>query len=253
MLRTLKIIWRITRLTSHILAGLILAAIFLRSALPSSSLSARFSTWWHTRTCKIFGVAHEQFGEISQTPTLFIANHISWFDIPAIGSVIPLHFLAKDEIASWPVIGWLAHKTGTLFIRRGDKEAARLSITAIVKTLKQGGHVLVFPEGTTNDGTKIGHFHSRLLQAAFDADVVVQPLAITYPHPDGIHPHAPYVGEVQMLDSALAFMAADDISVCLHFLPVLDPKKFTGRDTLTDTAKQMISAIVVNQPIATDD
>ena len=252
MLRQLKIAWRSSLLILHIIAGLVLAAIFLRSALPSASISARFSTLWHTRICKIFGVAHEQFGEISNTPTLFIANHISWFDIPAIGSVIPLHFLAKDEISSWPVIGWLAQKTGTLFIRRGDKDAARLSIEAIVRTLKRGGHVLVFPEGTTNDGTKLGHFHSRLIQAAFDADVVVQPLAITYPHPDGIHPHAPYVGDVQMLDSALAFMAADDISVGLHFLPILDPKKFAGRDSLTDTAKQLISAVVVNQPIATE-
>lgn len=252
LLRKLRTTWRFSQLLLHFIAGALLAAIFLRRGLPSGSTSAKFSTWWHTRLRNIFGVRHEQFGEISNTPTLFVANHISWFDIPAAGSILPIHFLAKNEIASWPIIGWFAHKTGTLFIRRGSKDAARQSIEDIATVLRNGSHVLVFPEGTTHDGIKVGHFHSRLLQAAFDANVVIQPLAITYPHPDGIHPHAPYVGEVQMIDSALGFMASNDVTVCLHFLPVLDPKKFTNRDALAITAKQMIADIVENQPIATD-
>jgi 1-acyl-sn-glycerol-3-phosphate acyltransferase len=250
MFTRIKIAWRISRLVFHIISGMLLAAIFLRRTLPPGSFAAILSTRWHARTCKIFGVKHEIFGEINPTPTLFVANHISWFDIPSIGAVIPLHFLAKDEIASWPVIGWLAHKTGTLFIRRGSKDAAKHSIAAMVNALKKGGHVLVFPEGTTHNGVKVGHFHSRLLQAAFDAGVTIQPIAVTYPHADGIHPHAPYVGDVQMLHNALAFMAADDMAVALHFLPALNPNDFASRDTITDNAKQLIAAVVENQPLA---
>lgn len=252
MPRKIKIAWRFSQLILHLLSGILLAAIFLPRKMASGSISARLSTWWHYRLCKIFGVQHVKHGDINLTPTLFVANHISWFDIPAIGAVIPLHFLAKDEIASWPVIGWLANKTGTLFIRRGSKDAARQSIETIRKVLQAGSHVLVFPEGTTCDGVKLGYFHSRLLQAAIDANVLVQPLAITYPHADGIHPHAPYVGDVQMYDSALNFMASDDMTVSLHFLPVLDPGQFAGRDALTDAAKKMIASIVENQPVALD-
>ena len=112
--------------------------------------------------------------------------------------------------------------------------------------------MLAFPEGTTCNGVKLGFFHSRLLQAAIDANVVIQPLAITYPHADGIHPHAPYVGDVQMFDSAMNFMASDDITVCLHFLPILDSKNYSGRDALTDAAKKIIAAVVETQPVAPD-
>ena len=249
MPRKIKIAWRFSQLILHLISGMMLAAMFLPRKLNSDSMASKLSIWWYYRLCRIFGVHHKHFGDISRVPTLFVANHISWFDIPAIGAVIPLHFLAKDEIASWPVIGWLAQKTGTLFIHRGSKDAARQSIEAIAAVLKKGSHVLVFPEGTTCDGVKLGFFHSRLLQAAIDADVVIQPLAITYPHTDGIHPHAPYVGEVQMHDSALNFMASDDITVCLHFLPTLDPKNYSGRDTLTSAAKMMIAEIVENLPV----
>jgi 1-acyl-sn-glycerol-3-phosphate acyltransferase len=250
MPRKIKIAWRFSQLILHLISGVILAAIFLPRKMTGGSVAARLSIWWHFRLCRIFGVRHVKHGEINLTPTLFVANHISWFDIPAIGAAIPLHFLAKDEIASWPVIGWLANKTGTLFIRRGGKDAARQSIDIISKVLQSGSHVLVFPEGTTCDGVKLGFFHSRLLQAAIDANVVIQPLAITYPHADGIHPHAPYIGDVQMFSSAMNFMASDDITVSLHFLPVLDPKDFAGRDAITDTAKQMIAAVVETQPLA---
>ena len=251
MLRNLKVIWRFAQLILHFIAGIILAAIFLPRKLKTGTVAARLSQWWYFRLCRIFGVQHEHFGDISCVPTLFVANHISWFDIPAIGAATPLHFLAKDEIASWPVIGWLANKTGTLFIHRGNKDAARQSIDAIVNVLNTGSNVLVFPEGTTCDGVKLGFFHSRLLQAAIDANAVVQPLAITYPHADGIHPHAPYVGEVQMFNSAINFMASDDITVCLHFLPILKPKDYSGRDALTEAAKKAIAAVVENQPLST--
>lgn len=250
MPRKIKIAWRFSQLMFHLLFGMILAAIFLPRKMNSGSIAARLSTWWHDRLCRIFGVTQVIQGEINPTPTLFVANHISWFDIPAVGAAIPLHFLAKDEIASWPVIGWLAHKTGTLFIRRGSKDAARQSIAGITTVLQGGSHVLVFPEGTTCDGVKLGFFHSRLLQAAIDAGVMIQPLAITYPHADGIHPHAPYVGDVQMFDSAMNFMASDDITVSLHFLPALDPGHFAGRDAITAAARKMIASIVETQPVA---
>jgi 1-acyl-sn-glycerol-3-phosphate acyltransferase len=249
----LIIIWRSLQLFFHFLAGIILSFIFLRNRLPPRSFAARLNIWWHKRLCTILAVKHECIGEISNTPTLFVANHISWFDIPAVSAVLPLHFLAKQEINSWPVIGWLANKAGTLFIPRGQKGAAQVSIQAITEDLRSGCHVLIFPEGTTCDGTRVGHFHSRLLQSAFDAGVVVQPIAITYPHPDGVHPRAPYVGDTQLLDSALGFLTPHDIHVCLHFLPVLNTKDFAGRDEITGAAKKMIAAKVGNQPVAAND
>lgn len=249
----LIIVWRSSQLMFHFLAGIALAFIFLRNRLPPKSYAARLSLWWHKRLCNILAVKHTYYGDISTVPTLFVANHISWFDIPAVGAVIPLHFLAKQEINSWPVIGWLANKTGTLFIPRGSKGAAQQSINTITSNLRSGCQVLIFPEGTTYNGTRVGHFHSRLLQAAFDAGVVVQPVAITYPHPDGVHPRAPYIGDTQLLDSAIGFLTPHDISVCLHFLPVLNPEGFAGRDDITDTVKKMIAARVENQPVAAND
>ena len=244
-LKPLRIGWRFLLLVIHIICGLLMAILFLRKLIEPNSLAARLTLWWHQRLCKIFAVNKTVEGDISTRPTLFVVNHISWFDIPALGSSVPVHFLAKNEINSWPIIGWLASRAGTLFIKRGARGAAQQSHEEIYRTLKNGGHVILFPEGTTTDGRSVRKFHSRLFQAAIDAGAQVQPVALQYPHAEGVHPAAPFIGDTQFLESSLAMMSESCMDVHLQFLPPLQAAGF-NRDQLADLCQRQIRQIIEN-------
>jgi len=242
-LKPVRIIWRFILLLLHVLTGFILAVPFVNKSIRPGSFAATLTLWWHRRVCNIFGVQVQVEGAMNSTPTLFVVNHISWFDIPALGSRIPVHFLSKDEVNSWPIIGWLAQRTGTLFIKRGARGAAQQSIDDIRQVLQQGNHVIIFPEGTTTDGNSVRRFHSRLLQAAIDAGAQVQALALTYPHPSGVHPKAPFIGDTQLLESTLGMMSERRMDVGIHFLSSIDASQY-NRDQLAQMTEDEIRHMV---------
>jgi len=237
--KPVRISWRLSLLILHIFTGLFMAIFFLRKVVHPGSLAARFTLWWHQRLCNIFGMRKSVHGNINQQPTLFVINHISWFDIPSLGSSVPVHFLSKDEINSWPLVGWMAEKAGTLFIKRGFKGAAEQSIKDITQALLNGGHVIVFPEGTTTDGSSLARFHSRLFQAAINAKAQVQPIALSYPHPDGVHPKAPFIGDTQFIESLIDMISEKSMDVRLDFLQPVNASEYS-RDELAEIAKQLI-------------
>lgn len=242
-LKPFRILWRFLLLLVHIIIGLLLAIPFVNKSLKPGSFAATLTLWWHGRTCKIFGVKLSVHGDINNSPTLFVVNHISWFDIPALGSCVPVHFLSKDEVNSWPIIGWLAGKAGTLFIKRGARGAAEQSIKQIAESLNTGHHVIVFPEGTTTDGTSVRRFHGRLFQAAIDAGAFVQPIALRYPHPQGVHPKIPFIGETQFLESTLSMMSERRMYAALHFLQPIKASDYS-RDELARNCQQNILNVI---------
>ncbi|ENO16718.2 1-acyl-sn-glycerol-3-phosphate acyltransferase [Marinobacter nanhaiticus D15-8W] len=143
---------------------------------------------------------------------LLVSNHISWSDIPILGGVLPLRFLSKVEVRTWPVIGWLAEQAGTLFIRRGGGQA-RATRDQIADTLRSGQSVLVFPEGTTTLGITVLPFHGRLLSSAIDAEIPIQPITIGYRrnnHPDHL---APFIGDDQFEHHLIRMLREPAVSV----------------------------------------
>ena len=173
-------------------------------------------------------------------------NHISWFDIPALASQKPLHFLSKSEIKSWPLIGWLAEHAGTLYIERGASGAAQKSLNEITACLKQGYSVVIFPEGTTTDGRTLKKFHGRLLQAAIDAQVRIQPVALRYPYAGGVNPYVPYIDDMTFMDSVTGLIHTSPLEVELHFLePIethLESDGSSLRQQLANKARSEIAA-----------
>lgn len=153
-----------------------------------------FARFCFATAAHCLGFRVHQQGHVEQGPVLLVSNHISWSDIPILGGVVKLRFLSKIEVRNWPVIGWLAAQAGTLFIRRGGGQA-RMTRDTIAETLASGQSVLVFPEGTTSVGITVLPFHSRLLSAAQEAGVPIQPISIGYRrsgHPDHL---APFIGD----------------------------------------------------------
>lgn len=199
----LRVTWRVVRLTLHVLFGLVLTPLVLtRHAGGTLRTNPHVTSWWHNRLCDILGISLTVEGYRPRSPALLVSNHVSWLDIIVLGGLTPTDFLSKDEVRRWPVIGWLAARTGTLFIRRGHGQAGAVG-EQIAGRLRAQGLLTLFPEGTTTDGRSVRPFFSRLFAAAVDTGTDVVPVALRY-HIDGLHdPVAPYIGD-QSLAANLA-------------------------------------------------
>jgi 1-acyl-sn-glycerol-3-phosphate acyltransferase len=160
-------------------------------------------------------------GELPKAPMLWVSNHISWTDIPLLGMLTPLSFLSKAEVRTWPVAGWLAAKAGSLFIRRGsgDSQLIRKQMT---RHLEQAYPLLMFPEGTTTDGRSLRTFHGRLLSAAIDSEVAMQPVAIRYVRNGEPCALAPFIGDDDLLSHLMRLFANDRGSVEIHLLKPIE-------------------------------
>jgi 1-acyl-sn-glycerol-3-phosphate acyltransferase len=178
---------------------------------------------YHRFGCACLGVRRRVRG----TPppegegALIVANHVSWLDISVIGAERRLCFVAKSEVATWPVFGLLAKLQRTLFIDRSRKTATAGVTAEMGRRISDGQSVVLFAEGTTGDGTRTLPLRSALLGAAHEAlgrnggdgDITIYPLAITY---TGFHGMAG--GRVER--SALAWYG--DMELAPHLKAMLD-------------------------------
>ena len=147
--------------------------------------------------CRVLGRLAADGGNV-----LVVANHISWLDIVVLDAVCPVRFVAKAELARWPVAGSLARAGGTLFIERARRrDTHRVSLT-VTEALRAGDIVAVFPEGTTSEGASTLPFKSSLLQSIVDAGGDMLPLAIRYRDLRGARSSAAaYVGDDSFMTS----------------------------------------------------
>jgi 1-acyl-sn-glycerol-3-phosphate acyltransferase len=164
-------------------------------------------------------------------PRLFVANHVSWLDVYALGARWPARFVAKAETASWPLAGTIARSFDALFIVRGSvRDAARVK-ARVAAALAAGDSVAVFPEATTTDGTRLGRFHAAMFQAAVETGAVIQPVAVRYRRPDGSPcPAAAFVGDDTFAASLCRVLREPAIHVDVHVGPALSPAGWTRRE-----------------------
>ena len=117
-----------------------------------------------TRFCRIIaviGIKVDARGALPSTaPRFVVANHVSWTDIIALASLYPFVFLAKSEVANWPVLGLLARLQGTIFVERGARQDISRVNDSLADVLRAGGDLVVFPEGTSSDGAAVLPFRS---------------------------------------------------------------------------------------------
>jgi lyso-ornithine lipid O-acyltransferase len=145
---------------------------------------------YHRLVCRILGIRVAAQGEMAKNrPLLIVGNHTSYLDIEVLGSLIPGSFVAKAEIARWPFFGWLAKLQRSVFIERRSSKA-REHKDEIEKRLLEGDVLILFPEGTSNDGNRILPFRSALFSVAErrveGEALVVQPVSLAYTRLDGM-------------------------------------------------------------------
>lgn len=160
-MRRLRRYGRVTRVLLVVALGLGMASVFgLMERLKLNSTMNRRQRWsqfFMSRLSNALPYRIKVFGQLPQTPMLWVSNHVSWTDIALLGQLTPLSFLSKAEVRGWPVAGWLAAKAGSLFIRRGAGDSQRVR-EHMTRHLQQPLPLLMFPEGTTTDGRSVRTF-----------------------------------------------------------------------------------------------
>jgi lyso-ornithine lipid O-acyltransferase len=239
----LRLCYRVGLITLLFVSGLIIAGI----VFPASAVLYKPTNAKHKRDSlklawlKWFGsilslkVTYE--GKLPVKANLLVSNHISWLDIIVLGSFSPAHFVAKSDILTWPVIGFLAKQGGTIFVRRGDKKQAKAIAEALVWLLKQNNTVIAFPEGTTTKGDEVLPFHSSLFQSALLTKSAIQPIAIQYI--GEATQHAPFIGEDAFIPHLIRMLSLDKVEVRVDFLPTISTAG-KNRQSVSNEARAMI-------------
>ena len=240
----LRLLYKLALIILLFSYGLILAGgVFplLKLLCPSSKnrrIRDGIKTHWLKLFSTIVNLHVTQEGELPGPATLLVSNHISWLDIIVIGQYLPAYFVAKSDILSWPVIGYLSRQGGTIFIRRGDKKHIKATTEKMVWVLKQNSNIIAFPEGTTTQGDEVLGFHASLFQPALLTKSAIQPVALQY---QGLaKEHAPFIGDDDFIPHLFKMLSLDKIEVRVCFLPVI---KSSGRGRLSvgTEARELIS------------
>lgn len=127
-------------------------------------------------------------GHAPRAPFLLVCNHLGYVDIPVLAACIDVWFIAKLEIRAWPLVGALCRSVGTIFIDRGlTRDVLRVN-RLIEDVLRRGYGVVLFPEGTSTQGFKVGRFRTSLLDHPVRSGLPVHAAALTYHTPPGEPP-----------------------------------------------------------------
>jgi 1-acyl-sn-glycerol-3-phosphate acyltransferase len=238
---TLSRIFTILKITLHVLKGcFILLLVFPWLKTEQRHRSIRH---WCKQLLGIFQMRLTVIGaeRLEDTHYLMSANHISWIDIHVINAFKPHYFVAKSEVASWPIFGWMAKQLGTLFIERGKSNSIRNMVQTIAGQLSQKA-ICIFPEGTSTDGKQVAPFKSNLFEAAITAEAPVYALAIQYFDLNtGKKTTAPaFIGDMGLLDSIWNLICSPPICAQISISEKLPALK--DRKALAELSQSLIAA-----------
>jgi 1-acyl-sn-glycerol-3-phosphate acyltransferase len=226
--------------------------LFVRLRLPARRT---FPHAYHKFVASLFGIhIHVRGRPVTDQGVLLLANHTGWMDIVIFSAVMPLSFVAKSEVGSWPFFGTLARLQRTVFVARERRSQTAQTRDGIRKRLLAGEALVLFPEGTSSDGNKVLPFKSALLGAA-EAEVggrhvLVQPVSTAYTALHGIpmgrenRPLFAWYGDMELVPHLWEALKAGPLDVVMEFHPPLsldamDRKQLAKEAELTIRAGQM--------------
>jgi len=242
-MRRLVAVWRLARLTPHVLHGLWI--VKRRFDLMTASERHGRIQWWSVKTLRILGIELKSQGEATALPVghLLVANHVSWLDIAGVHAVLPqARFVSKADVKHWPVVGALVEGAGTLFIERASKRDALRVVHQTAAALQAGDCVAVFPEGTTGAGPELLPFHANLLQAAVSVQAPVLPVVLRWYEPgERYSTAARFIGDTTLVQSLWCIASAQGLGIEVQVLPSVMTEG-QERRALGEVLRQLIAA-----------
>jgi 1-acyl-sn-glycerol-3-phosphate acyltransferase len=212
---------------------------------------------WHRMVLRLLGLrVHVHGAPASARPLLIASNHVSWTDIMALGAAADVHFIAKAEVAGWPVFGMLAKLQRTLFIDRGQRRQAGAQADAVAARLADGVPLVLFAEGTTSDGHGVLPFKSTLFAAARGAmggngeETLIQPVAIVYTRLHGMpmdrrhRMRASWIGDQSLLPHLASLLRHGGLEAELHFGEPVSFGPGTDRKQVAREVESRVRAMV---------
>jgi 1-acyl-sn-glycerol-3-phosphate acyltransferase len=198
---------------------------------------------------RLFGIRVTIIGKpVQDRGVLMVSNHTSYLDILALGGIARVSFVAKSEVASWPLFGTFARLQRTVFVERERRSKTGESRDQIRDRLLEGDALVLFPEGTSNDGNRVLPFKSALMGAAesqvgTDAQgnpvyVPVQPVSITYVGLHGIpmgrenRPLYAWYGDMELVDHLWEGLKTGPVDLIIQFHEPLMVDQVGGRKNL---------------------
>jgi 1-acyl-sn-glycerol-3-phosphate acyltransferase len=243
--RPLRYLWRTPMLLLLVLITFPLALTAFSPLAPRVRVRGeRLDHWlqrrWSGALVRCFGFRVRGVGAPVNGAVLFVANHVSWLDITLMHSQCVMSFVAKAEIARWPVVGWLSTRSGTIYHQRGSGHSLAAVMERVVARLREGAAVGVFPEGGTGAGDRVRTFHARIFQVAVDAEVPVQPVALRYGKSGKMDLSVPFGPKESFGANFLRLLGGPGMDAEVHFLEAL-PAHGDGRRLIAESARTSIA------------
>lgn len=232
------------------LAGAVTVLLIALVASPAlfvvrAAVRERFVRLVFRGVLRAFGVRLVVHGDLDGEGrgALVVNNHISWLDIVGINAVRPMRALAKKDIASWPVLGGLVTRAGSIYLDRERLSTLPATMAELAETLRSGSLVSVTPEGTTWCGHASGQFRPATFQAAIDGGVPVRPVALRYRLADGRETTRPsFIGPESLLVSLHRVLRLRGLVLEMFVCPELAPGRATDRRELAALAQASVDA-----------
>lgn len=213
----LRAAWRLVALT---LLTTPLFGLYLMLGLAGGRGQRPLRRSWARMICRLLGLRIEVAGEPPRPPFVLVANHLSYLDILALLSELDGVFVAKSEIAGWPILGVLARSTGTIFVERARKSQLPQVLEQVVQALGRGNGVVFFPEGTSSRGAAVLPFKASLFEVALRTGLPVHTASLHYEVPRGSQPawlSVAWWGDMTFTDHFLRLLTLPRIRARISF------------------------------------
>lgn len=234
---------------------LVLPSLFFIARLLRIKSREKIPHIFHHGVCFILGLKRQFSGQLhTDRPCLYVSNHISYIDIFVLGG-LPAYFIAKSEVANWPVLGPLSKFQNTLFIeRRAGKARAQLDL---MKThLHKGNSLTLFPEGTSTDGIHVEPFKSSLLEAAnlsgkgdSAKKVAIQPITVAYTHynnekivDQSVRDNYAWYAKMPFAPHFFNLFSLKKAGVKIHYHPVCYIEDFESRKQCAEHCQSLVAS-----------
>jgi lyso-ornithine lipid O-acyltransferase len=220
------------------------------------ALSRQIPSLFHRCALAVIRIKVEVHGRpADDVPKLVVANHVSWTDICALSTFAPLCFLSKKEVGTWPIVSTFARLQQTVFVDREQPKSIVGANADMIDRMNGGVGVVLFPEGTTYDGTALGYFHSSHFAAPRDflrrhpesGTFFVQPVAIRYSRK-----HVAWYGDASLLPHLLALLAGPPVRCDLYVCAPIEMTKTSDRKAIADACNKAIETMLALHPMAAE-
>jgi 1-acyl-sn-glycerol-3-phosphate acyltransferase len=215
--------------------------------------------YWHRSACFLLGIRIRTHGRMeTRRPLMLASNHVSWKDILVLGAVADVIFIAKSEVATWPIFGTLAKLQKCIFVVREDRRGTGKQVNEIAARMTAGEIVVLFPEGTTSDGNRLMEVKSSLFGAAAAAApdtpqgvVHVQPVAIAYTRVHGMamgryhRPIAAWPGDIELAPHLLGVLREGALDVDVAFGDAIEFKAGDNRKHLSQAVTSRLRRMLI--------